>query len=309
MRSRLALDLALLALGAAAAWMFPTDLAFLARVAIMALLVLSVDLVLGFAGIATLGQAAMYGSGAYAAALYALHVSAQPLPGLVVGGAVAGAVAFISGLLLMRTGGLTLLMLTIAVAAVLQEAVNQAGHVTGGADGLGGYLMEPVLGLFAFDLYGRTAFLYALAVLAVCFAFARVVVRSNFGLALHGIRESTARMHAIGAPVYWRRVTVYTLAGVMAGVAGALSAQTTELVSLAAFDFGLSAEALIMLILGGAGRLYGALLGTLLFMTVHHVAATVDPFNWLFAIGALVLAVVFFAPSGLLSLGDRWVRR
>lgn len=306
---RLALDLALLGGALALALVVPDQLAFLTRVAIMILFVLSLDLVVGFAGIATLGQAAMFGSGAYAAALYALHVSAEPLGGLLVGTAVAAVVAFVSGLAVLRARALTLLVLTIAVAEVLQEVANQADQVTGGADGLGGYLMEPLFGRFAFDLWGRTGYLYALGVLALGFALARRLAGSPLGLALRGIREAPARMHALGTPVYWRLVTVYTLAGALAGAAGALSAQTTELVSPAAFDFSLSAEALIMLILGGTGRLYGAILGTALFMAVHHVAAAVDPFNWLLAIGALVLAVVFFAPAGLVSLADRWVRR
>ncbi|HUF56685.1 MAG TPA: branched-chain amino acid ABC transporter permease [Thermohalobaculum sp.] len=305
---RLALDLALLAGALGLMWIVPDQLAFLTRVLIMILLVLSLDLVVGFAGIATLGQAAMFGSGAYAAALFALHVSAEPLSGLVVGMAAAAGVAFVSGLALLRAKALTLLVLTIAVAEVLQEVANQADTVTGGADGLGGYLMAPLLGA-EFDLWGRTGYLYALGVLALCFAFARRLAGSPLGLALRGIREAPDRMHALGTPVYWRLVTVYTLAGGLAGAAGALSAQTTELVSPAAFDFSLSAEALIMLILGGTGRLYGAILGTVLFMAVHHFAAAVDPFNWLFAIGALVLAVVFLAPAGLVSLADRWVRR
>lgn len=298
-------DIALAAAGLAAFWVFPDDLAFLTRLLIMMLFVLSIDLVLGYAGIATLGQAAMYGTGAYAAGLFAVHVGAGPLAGLAVGIAAGAAVAFVSGLLLLRTHGLTLLMLSIAVAALLQEIANKAGEVTGGADGLAGYVMDPVLGVWEFDLWGQTAYLYALAVTVLGFALARVVTGSAFGLALRGIHWSPARMHAIGTPVYWRLMTVYTLAGGMAGAAGALSAQTTELVSLTVYDFALSAEAVIMLILGGTGRLYGAVLGTVVFMTVHHVAAAVDPFNWLFAIGALVMLVVFFAPRGMLSLFDR----
>lgn len=294
--------LLLLALAAAAFLIFPYNLAFLTRIVIMVILVLSLDLILGFAGIATLGQAAMYGMGAYAAGLFAVHVWADPIAGLVVGALAGVALALVSGLLLMRTRGLTLIMLTIAVAAICHEAANQLRDLTGGADGLRGIRMQPVLGLFPFDFTGQTGYWYALIVAALVFAFMAVLTRSAFGLSLRGIHESPARMAAIGVSVYWRQVTAYAIGGGIAGIAGALSAQVTQLVSLESFAFTISAEALIMLILGGAGRLYGAVIGTVIFMAVHHVAAANDPFNWLFVIGALVLVVVFVVPNGLTSI-------
>ncbi len=301
MRS-LAPPLLLLLLAVALYFALPYNLAFLTRILIMVVLVLSLDLVLGYAGIATLGQAAFYGAGAYAAGLFAIHVWADPVAGLAAG-AVAGAVlALVSGLVLMRTQGLTLIMLTIAVASICLEIANKARDLTGGADGLRGIRMEPVLGLFAFDFVGKTGFWYALAAVVVVFVFLSRLTRAPLGLSLRGIHESPERMAAIGVSVYWRRVTAYTIGGAIAGVAGALSAQVTQLVSLESFSFTLSAEALIMLILGGIGRLYGAVLGTLIFMFVHHWAAANDPFNWLFVIGALVLAVVFFLPKGIISV-------
>lgn len=293
--------LVLLALAIALSFLMPFNLAFLTRILIMVVLVLSLDLVLGYAGIATLGQAAMYGAGAYAAGLFAIHIWADPLSGLFVGALAGSVLAFVAGLVLMRTQGLTLIMLTIAVAAICHEIANKARDITGGADGLRGIRMEPVLGIFAFDFIGKTGFWYALAVVAVIFALLALLTRSPFGLSLRGIHESPDRMAAIGVSVYWRRVTAYTLGGGIAGIAGALSAQITQLVSLESFSFTLSAEALIMLILGGTGRLYGAVLGTLIFMFVHHWAAANDPFNWLFVIGAMVLAVVFFLPKGVIS--------
>ncbi|MTH79607.1 branched-chain amino acid ABC transporter permease [Paracoccus aestuariivivens] len=291
-----------LALAGAAFLLFPYNLAFLTRILIMILLVLSLDLVLGFAGIATLGQAAMYGTGAYAAGLFAVHASGNPLAGLLVGAFAGAALALVSGLLLMRTRGLTLIMLTIAVASLCLEAANQLRGLTGGADGLRGIRMQPVLGLFPFDFAGQTGYWYALSVTVLVFAGLAVLTRSAFGLSLRGIHESPARMAAIGVSVYWRQVAAYTIGGGIAGIAGALAAQITQLVSLESYSFTISAEALIMLILGGAGRLYGAVIGTVIFMVVHHVAAANDPFNWLFVIGALVLFVVFLVPNGLVSL-------
>ncbi|MBF9033349.1 branched-chain amino acid ABC transporter permease [Rhodobacterales bacterium HKCCE2091] len=281
---------------------FPYDLAFLTRVLVTIVLVLSVDLVLGYAGIPTLGQAAMFGTGAYAAGLFAIHVWGDPLAGLVVGAVAGAAIALVSGLVLMRTRGLTVIMLTIAVAAILHEIANRARDLTGGADGLRGIRMQPVLGLWEFDFIGRTGYWYALVVVIVVYVGLSILTRSSFGLGLRGIHDSPERMRAIGAPVYWRLVTAYTIGGGIAGIAGALNAQITQLVSLEGFAFSLSAEALIMLILGGTGRLVGAVIGVALFMTVHHFAAANDPFNWLFVIGAMVLVVVFFLPQGIISL-------
>lgn len=283
-------------------FIFPYNLAFLTRIVIIVILVLSLDLILGFAGIATLGQAAMYGAGAYAAGLFAIHVWADPVAGLLVGACAGAALAAASGLILMRTHGLTLIMLTIAIAQICAEIANRFRDVTGGADGLRGIRMQPVLGLWEFDFIGITGYWYACAAAAVVLALLVIITRSPFGLSLRGIHESPERMEAIGASVYWRRMLAYTLGGAIAGVAGALTAQITQLVSLETFSFALSAEALIMLILGGTGRIYGAVIGTVIFMAVHHTAAANDPFNWLFVIGAMVLAVVFFLPSGLIAL-------
>jgi branched-chain amino acid transport system permease protein len=292
----------ILAAAVAAYFLFPDTLGLLTRILIMMIFVLSIDLVLGYAGIATLGQATMYGTGAYAAGLFAIHVGADPLAGIVVGAVAGAAIALVSGMMLLRTHGLTLLVMTIAVAQVCQEIANKARPVTGGADGLSGISVGPLLGRFEFDLIGQTAYWYALAVLACVLLFLRMLVASPLGLSARGIRESSERMAAIGTPVHLRLVLIYTIGGAISGIAGALSAQVTELVSLEVFSFVLSAEAVLMLILGGAGRLYGAILGTAIFMSVQHVAAAADPFTWLSVIGTMVLVVVFFVPQGLLQV-------
>lgn len=303
----------ILAAAVAAFFLFPDNLGLLTRILVMMTFVLSIDLVLGYAGVATLGQAAMYGTGAYGAGLLAVHVAADPLLGLAAGAAGGAAIAFVSGLMLLRTHGLTLLVMSIAVAQVCQEIANKARPVTGGADGLSGITANPLLGRFAFDLAGVTAYWYALAVLAAVFLFLRMLVASPLGLSARGIRESAARMAAIGTPVHRRLLVIYTIGGAIAGIAGALSAQITELVSPEVFGFVLSAEAVLMLVLGGSGRLHGALLGTLVFMGLQHVASAADPYTWLSVIGVLVLAVMFLVPKGLLDLpavlGRPWRRR
>ena len=286
----------------AAYFAFPDSLGVLTRIMIMMMFVLSIDLVLGYAGIATLGQAALYGTGAYAAGLCAVYVVADPLVGLLVGAVAGVAIAFVSGLMLMRVHGLTLLIMSIAIAQICQEIANKASFLTGGADGLSGIAVNPLFGRFEFDLVGHTAYWYAFAVLVCIFLFLRVLAASPLGLSALGIRESAARMAAIGTSVYWRLVIIYCIGGAIAGIAGAMSAQVTELVSLDVYSFVLSAEAVLMLILGGAGRLGGAILGTAIFMGVQYFATAADAFTWLFVIGVMVLIVVFFIPKGLLDL-------
>ena len=185
----------------------------------------------------------------------------EPLSGLLVGALAAAAVGWPSGLVILRTHGLTLLMLTLAVTALLAEAANKASFITGGADGLQGVDIDPILGVFRFDLYGRTAYLYCLVVLFLAWLFARRLVHSPFGRSLIGIRENAARMHAIGSPVRRRLLTIYTISAALAGIAGALLAQTTQFVGLTVLGFERSGEIVIMLVFGGIGRLYGAFVG------------------------------------------------
>lgn len=296
----IAADIAIPLAGIILAVTFPGQQAFLVQIAITALLVLSLDLVVGYAGIATLGHVAMYGAGGYAAGLYSIHVWAEPLTGLAVG-AVAGAlVALLSGLLLMRTHGLTLLMLTVAVTQVLYEVASKSRAVTGGDDGLYGILPDPVLGIFAFDFMGNTAFWYSLVVLAIMFSALRRLMHAPFGLVALAVRDDAGRVTSLGGNVYRHRVALYVLSGAVAGIAGALTAQTVQVVGLNTLGVPFSAEILVMLILGGSGRLWGALLGTLIFMMIHHYAAALDPTSWMLFVGAVLIAVVVFLPGGAL---------
>jgi branched-chain amino acid transport system permease protein len=294
---------------AAAAWFVcPNYLPLGSQVMIMILFALSLDLVLGYAGIITLGHSAFFGVGAYAAGLYAVHVSGEPLSGLVVAALAASLVGLFSGLLVLRVQGLAQLMLTLAVAAMLAEAANKASSLTGGADGLQGMAMEPLFGRFRFDMFGRTAYLYCLGVLFVAWVLVRHIVHSPFGQSLIGIRENVTRMHAIGAPVRRRLLTAYTLAAALAGIAGGLLAQTTQFVSLTTLGFERSGEIVIMLVFGGVGRLYGAFVGASLYMIAQDQLAQLDPVFWSFWIGLLLVLLVLFARGGVLGLLDRVMR-
>lgn len=269
------------------------------RMVILALCAMSLDLLVGYCGLVMLGHAAFFGTGAYAAGIFALRAWDEPLAGLVVGGAAAALLAVMSGVVLLRSRRLTLIMLSLATVLLVQEAANKMTWLTGGADGLQGISMGPVAGLFVFDLLGRVSYVYAAVVLALSFLAFRTVVDSTFGRSLVGIRENEARMHALGTPVDARLRTALVISATLAGIAGALQAQVAEFVALNAVSVEFSGEILIMLILGGAGRRYGALLGAPVYVFMQDYLAREDPTNWYLWIGLMLLAIVFFAPGGL----------
>jgi branched-chain amino acid transport system permease protein len=289
----------------AAYFAFPSYLPLGAQILATILFALSADLVLGYAGIVTLGQAAFFGAGAYAAGLLATHGWGEPITGLLAAAAAAALIGLLSGLVILRTTGLTLLMLTLVVASMLYEAVNKASWLTGGDDGLQGMQVWPIFGRFPFDLFGRTAYCYCLVVLFLCWLMARRVVHSPFGRSLVGMRENIRRMHAIGAPVARRRLVVYTFSAALAGISGALIAQTAGFVGLTFLGLDRSGTVLIMLIIGGVGRLYGAFIGVPLYMIAQDRFSAIDPVYWYFWVGLLMVLLVVFARGGILGLAER----
>ncbi len=285
----------------AAFFIFPEDLSLLSQIVITALFALSLDLILGYAGIVSLGHAAFFGIGAYAAGLMAKYGWNDPILGLLGAGLIAALIGFLTSFLVLRGADLTRLMVTLGVSLMLFEAANKLTSITGGMDGLQGVEMKPLLGLFAFDLYGKTAYIYCVVVLFVLFWVARRIVHSPFGLSLHGIRQNVFRMPALGTPVNARLIGVYTLGAAYAGIAGALLTQTTQFVSIDVLSFNRSAELLLILVLGGTGSLYGALLGTIVFMTAHHLLSGINPQYWQFWLGMLLIFVVLFARDGIMG--------
>jgi branched-chain amino acid transport system permease protein len=288
---------------------FPDRMTFGSQVLIMVMFALSLDLILGYAGIVTLGHAAFFGIGAYTTGLLMARFGySEPLSSLVLAAFLAAFIGFISGWFLLRYRGLTLLMLTLATAIMLQETGNLRSDLSGGYDGLPGLTVSPLFGYFDYDLYGHVNYLYVLGVLAVIFYVVRRIVYSPFGQALTGIRENVRRMHAIGSPVHRRLVTVYTIAAGIAGIAGALFTQTNAYVTLTVFDFDNSAKVMVMLILGGTGRLYGAFVGAVVYMVLEDKLSKFSPTFWQFGIGLLLVLAVLFARRGLLGLIENAAR-
>ncbi|WP_253958494.1 branched-chain amino acid ABC transporter permease [Rhizobium sp. WYJ-E13] len=293
------------ALPGVAFFVFPDNLSFGAQVLIMALYAMSLGLILGFAGIVTLGHAAFFGIGAYSTGWIALAGWHEPITATFAGGAAAAALALVVGPIVLRLSGLPLMMMTLAIGAVLFEAANKFGWLTGGENGLSGIEFAPVLNLFPWSVFGQTSYLYCLAWLFVMFAIFRSLVSSPFGLALQGVRENALRMRLVGAPVSAHLIKVYAISAFMAGVAGSLSAQVTGFVGLDVLAIELSINGIIMLVLGGVGSIYGGPLGAAVYMVLKDFAANWDPYNWMAAIGLFLILVVLFGRNGLIGLGQR----
>ncbi|HTS24060.1 MAG TPA: branched-chain amino acid ABC transporter permease [Casimicrobiaceae bacterium] len=297
----------------AAYFLFPHYLTLGSQVMIAGLFALSLDLILGYARIISLGHAAFFGLGAYTAGLLAKHGFGEPLSGLVLAAIVAAAAGWLTSFLIVRGHDLTRLMVTLGIGLMLFETANQWSSLTGGIDGLSGVEMKKIFGVYGFGLDGRTAYVYTLVVLFLIFNAARVLVRSPFGLSLKGIREGERRMPAIGASVWRKLVAVYTVGAGIAGVAGALLAQTTQFVGIDVFGFQRSADLMIMLVLGGTGYLYGALIGAAVFMILQDYLANLNPVYWQFWLGFLLVFLVLFARGGIVgalaTLHRRWTRK
>jgi branched-chain amino acid transport system permease protein len=286
----------------AAIWLMPTRHLILTEVAWLGLFALSLDLILGYAGIISLGHAAFFGVGAYAAALLAKHaLITEPVLALIVAGFAAAALGFVTSFLVLRGSDLTRLMVSLGVALMLRELANQFGELTGGADGLQGVTMDPVLGRFRFDIFGHTGYIYSLIVLFILFLLARRLVNSPFGLSVMAIKGNPQRAAAIGIPVDQRLIVIYTVAAFYAGIAGALLAQTTSFASLDVFSFDRSADLLLVLIIGGAGYLYGGLIGAILFKLMQDYLSVLTPQYWPFWIGLLLVALVLVGRERITS--------
>jgi branched-chain amino acid transport system permease protein len=282
-------------------FVFPAYLTLASQIAIAALFAVSVDLVLGYAGIVTLGHAMFFGLGAYAAGLISKAGWGEPLSGLVTAGVFAGLIGYVASFIIVRVQHLALIMITLGLGILSYELANAMSWLTGGTDGLQGVDTWPLFGAFEFDLWGKTAYSYALAGLFIGVMVCRRMVHSSFGLALRGIRENVRRMPAIGSDYRAHLQTVYAISAAIAGAAGALLTQTTDTVSLDVLSFQRSADVVVMLILGGTGRLYGGIVGAIIFLVARDQLAGINPQYWYFWIGVLLMVVVLVMPSGILG--------
>jgi len=287
------LEIAFWVAALASVFLLPAKHLILTEITVLALFALSLDLILGYSGIISLGHAAYFGFAGYVAGLLAKHaIVSEPVLALVVSGIAAAVLGFVTSFLVLRGSDLTRLMVTLGVSLVLREVANQLDTITGGADGLQGIVMAPVLGLFAFDISGHVAYVYCLLVLFVLFVVARRVVNSPFGLSLRSVKGNPLRASAVGISVNGRLVGIYTLAAGYAGIAGALLTQTTQFVSLDVLSFERSADVLLALVIGGTGYLYGGIIGAVLFKLMQDYLANLTPQYWQFWIGLVLVVIV-----------------
>ncbi|HKM87323.1 MAG TPA: branched-chain amino acid ABC transporter permease [Xanthobacteraceae bacterium] len=315
------LEIAFWVFAFATIWLFPGKHLILTETAILALFALSLDLILGYAGIISLGQAAFFGLAGYFSGLVAKYgIIDEPVIALLLSGLVAAALGFVTSFLVLRGSDLTRLMVTLGVALMLGELANRYSNLTGGADGLQGVIVGPIFGMFRFDMFGHTGYVYCLVVLFICFLIARRIVYSPFGLSLRSLKGNPLRASAIGIPVNRRLVAVYTASAGIAGIAGALLTQTTAFCSLDVFSLERSADLLLVLIIGGTGYLYGGLIGAVIYKFLQDWLASLTPQYWQFWIGLVLVVIVLVgrervngwvaAVRGSISRrGGRFVRR
>jgi len=301
----------------AAYFLFPKSLMFASQVLITGLFALSLDLILGYAGIVTLGHAAFFGLGAYTAGLLSTHGLQEPLTGLAIASMVAALAGYVTSFLVLRGGDLARLMITLGIALLLHEIANRATDITGGVDGLQGVEVGALLGMYRFDLQGRLGYLYVLAVTFGLFFLVRALMASPYGLSVRAIRENPRRATILGVPIRARLTNIYTFAALIAGVAGALLTQTTQFVGIDVLDFQRSAYLLIILIIGGTGTLYGGFLGAAAFLFAQDRLSNLNAQYWLFWLGICLVIVTRYLRGGIMGglagarrrLSAWWARR
>lgn len=281
---------------------FSNYLPFITIILIYGLFAVSLDIALGYAGILTVGHAAFFGMGAYVAGLYSIYVFTEPLSGLVAAAFICAVVGYLLSFLVVRGPDLSRLMITIGTVVLLGEVVRRFSSITGGTDGLLGIEIAPIFGLFEFDFDGKVGFIYTFIVVLIMFLIARRILRSPFGYGLKGIHDNPTRMLALGTPIIKRLRWSYSLAAMFAGVAGALLAQTNQFVGIETLSFDLSAQILIILILGGTGRLYGGMIGAIVYMLLHDYFADVSPEYWMFWLGIFLIIIVSAGRGGVMAL-------
>lgn len=295
-------ELAWLAAAVACWFLFPEYLTLGSSVLVMVLLVLSFDLLLGFGGVLSLGHGVFFGLGAFTAGWLSLAGWTEPISAVLIAGAAAALLSAAVGPFLMRLTGLPLMMVTLALGALVYEAGHKATKITGGDDGLFGISFSPIFGIFEWTLGGSTSYLYVLAWVVVLFVLMKRVASSPFAVMLQGVRENPARMRLIGNRVIPHLTMAYVISGAVAGMAGALFTEINAFVGMGVLAVDTSIDVLVMLVLGGIGSLWGALVGAPVYMLLKHFSSQWNPFYWMLIIGSLLIAVVMLGKGGLLGL-------
>ena len=280
-------------------------ISFVRRVLIFALAATSLNFILGYGGMVALGHAAFFGAGAYVVAMLSVQGVSHALIAWPVAMLVAGALAFVIGLISLRTRGVYFIMITLAFAQMVFYLFISLRQY-GGEDGIN--LTSPSLlpGLNLAD--DRTFYYVVLVVVLACLWWLNRLINARFGQALQGIRENESRMEALGYPVFRIKLLAFVIAGVMAGLAGALLASHNQFVSPSLMHWTASANLIIMVIVGGIGLRYGGLVGAAVMLWLEEVLRLYTDY-WHLPLGVLLLAIVLFAPRGLAGMFKKGAAR
>lgn len=280
----------------------PFRLSVLTDILILGLLAMSVNLLVGFSDLVTVGQAAYFGVAGYACALVSLHFSSSALVTLAAGILAAGVVGLLTGALAVRTSDTTFIMITIAYAQISFILAQTWVPVTGGDNGIGGIPVPSLPFWIPLDLgHGSHFYWFVLILCILVYFIVSRLLASPFGLVLSGVKSSPDRMTALGYSVYWRRTTIFAIAASIAGMGGALSVQKAQFVSPESTGFPLSALAFLMVLIGGTGRLGGGFVGaTVLVLLRDELSSVFDA--WLLLLGLILIVMVYLAPKGILGL-------
>jgi branched-chain amino acid transport system permease protein len=285
----------------------PYYLSLVVKMVIFALFAMSLDLLIGYGGMASLGHAAYFGIAAYTTGILALRLGWNTWLALPAGVLIAAATAALFGLLALRTRGSYFLMITLALSQVLWGIAFGWRSLTGGDDGLP-EVPRPELNL-PWSFADNTAFYYFVLVIVGAATLLLIrIVNSPFGYALRGIRESETRMLALGYNVWRYKFVAFVLAGTFAGLAGCLYVYFNRFVSPDYVHVVRSAEVLLMVILGGAGTLIGPAIGAAIITVLENLISTFTE-RWLFLIGVIYVLVALFAPSGIMGLARKFRQR
>ncbi|HEY7208573.1 MAG TPA: branched-chain amino acid ABC transporter permease [Gaiellaceae bacterium] len=309
-RAGLAIRLGVLVLLLVAPVLLDTYRTFLlTEILIFGLFAASLDILLGYGGLASLGHAGYFGVGGYAAGLLAQHVTSNAFAQLGVALAAAAGVALVTGLFAVRSRGVYFLMLTLAFGQLLWVLALNWTSLTGGSNGLYGLPVPTLAGGSTWLALGDHVYWYTLGVFLVGYVALKVVVASPFGRGLAGLRGNEERMSSLGYNVPLYKLAVFTFAGAIAGYAGALACQQAKYFSPDAMSFEVSAVAVVVIVIGGQRTLVGAVLGAAFYYIVRDQLSDVLSSHWQLALGIVFVLVVYLLPGGIVGGGRRLVRR
>jgi branched-chain amino acid transport system permease protein len=280
----------------------------LTEILVFGLFAASLDLLIGYSGLASLGHGGYFGVGAYAAGLLALHATSNAFAQIAVASSIAAGVALVTGVFAVRSRGVYFLMLTLAFGQLLWVLALNWTSLTGGSNGIYGLPVPTLAGTSEWLVSRDNFYWYTLGVFVVGYAVLRVIARSPFGRALGAIRENETRMRSLGYNVPLYKLAVFTVAGGMAGYAGALACQQPRFFSPEGMSFEVSAVAVVAIIIGGQRSLLGAVLGAAVYYVLRDQLSDVLASHWQIILGAIFVLIVYLLPEGLVG-GGRWLRR